>query len=81
MNNLQNKIAVVTGAGDGLGKQISLDLAQNGAKVILVSRTEEKLKKLKEEIENTGGKRIIIPVMCQLRQSTICKKVLDKYQK
>ena len=37
--NLKNKIALVTGAGKGIGKACAIALAQAGAKVIIISRT------------------------------------------
>ena len=52
---LKDKIALVTGAGRGIGKGIALQYAQNGAKVYLSGRTEEPLRELKREIEKAGG--------------------------
>lgn len=37
--DLSNKVAIVTGAGRGMGRAVALDLAGRGAKVSLVSRT------------------------------------------
>lgn len=42
--------AVVTGAGQGIGKSISQTLAAKGMRIFLVDKTEEKLKKLQEEL-------------------------------
>ncbi len=55
MKNFENKIAVITGAGGTLCSEIAINLAQEGAKVYLVGRTEEKLKKVAQIIEKTGG--------------------------
>ena len=52
---LKDKIALVTGAGRGIGKGIALQYAQNGAKVYLSGRREEPLLELKREIEKAGG--------------------------
>ena len=43
-------ISVVTGATDGIGKEFALQLAKAGFGIILVSRTESKLKSVAEEI-------------------------------
>lgn len=51
----QNKIAVVTGAGGTLCSEIAMDLAACGAKVLLVGRTEGKLKAVAERIAADGG--------------------------
>ena len=56
IKNLKDKIILVTGASRGIGKAISLAVAQSGAKIILVARDEEKLKKVKEEINHLKGK-------------------------
>lgn len=48
------KWAIVTGATDGIGKAYALALAKKGMSVILISRTEAKLKAVKEEIESKG---------------------------
>ncbi|XP_004591918.2 17-beta-hydroxysteroid dehydrogenase type 3 [Ochotona princeps] len=48
--------AVVTGAGDGIGKAYSLQLAKQGLNVVLISRTLEKLQAVATEIEQTTGR-------------------------
>lgn len=57
----ENKIAVVTGAGGTLCSEIAIKLAKEGAKVFLVGRTEEKLIKVKEIIENSGNTAFVFP--------------------
>lgn len=57
MNNLFNltgKIALVTGAASGLGRQFALALAREGAKVAIVDLREEKLQAVKQEVEALG---------------------------
>ncbi|GAB7220501.1 YciK family oxidoreductase [Vibrio comitans] len=51
---LKDKIILVTGAGDGIGKQAALSYAQHGATVILLGRTVNKLEKTYDEIVNAG---------------------------
>lgn len=55
MGKFQNKIAVVTGAGGTLCSEIAIRLAEEGAKIWLVGRTEEKLAKVAEKIRKNGG--------------------------
>jgi len=51
---LKNKVILVTGAGDGIGKQAALHYAQYGATVILLGRTVAKLEAVYDEIEMAG---------------------------
>ncbi len=60
MGKFENKIAVVTGAGGTLCSKIAESLASEGAKVYLVGRTEEKLKKVYDTIVEKGYIRPII---------------------
>jgi len=53
--NLKEKVAIVTGASDGLGKQIALKLAKEGVSLALIARSEEKLKEVKMEVEKLGS--------------------------
>ena len=55
MSYCKDKVAVVTGAGGTLCSAIAIDLAQKGAKVVLVGRTREKLEKVAGEIAASGG--------------------------
>lgn len=53
-------IALITGAGRGIGKAISLGLANKGYRVILVARSENEIKSVEQEIISSGGKATAI---------------------
>ncbi|NXN97893.1 DHB3 dehydrogenase, partial [Rhinopomastus cyanomelas] len=50
--------AVITGAGDGLGKAYSFELAKRGLNIVMISRTLEKLQKVAFEIEQATGQKV-----------------------
>ena len=52
---LENKIAMITGAGSGIGKETALLFAREGAKLVLTGRTAEKLEQVCGEIHENGG--------------------------
>lgn len=49
------KAIIVTGASTGIGRATALEFAKDGGNILLVARSEEKLNKVKEEIEKVGG--------------------------
>jgi NAD(P)-dependent dehydrogenase (short-subunit alcohol dehydrogenase family) len=59
MKRLEGKVILVTGAGRGFGKYMSLAYAKEGANVLIASRTINELKKLQESIEEKGGSCVI----------------------
>ncbi|WCE30663.1 YciK family oxidoreductase [Vibrio sp. SCSIO 43137] len=62
-DSLKEKVILVTGAGDGIGKQAALSFAQHGATVILLGRTVKKLEQTYDEIEAAGyPQAAIIPL-------------------
>jgi NAD(P)-dependent dehydrogenase (short-subunit alcohol dehydrogenase family) len=58
---LQDRNVLVTGASSGIGRATAKLVARHGAKVMLVSRTREKLDALKSEIEAAGGHAFVYP--------------------
>ena len=59
--DLSGKVAVVTGAGRGMGRYMSLDLARYGADVVLCSRTLSELEQVGGEVEALGRKALVVP--------------------
>jgi NAD(P)-dependent dehydrogenase (short-subunit alcohol dehydrogenase family) len=67
MGTLAGKVAIVTGAGQGVGRGVALALARQGACVSLVGRTPEKLQAVAGEIEACGGRALAIA--CDVKQA------------
>lgn len=57
---LEGRVALVTGAGSGIGRASALMLAREGAKVGVLSRSEEELQTLRAEIEGAGGEALVL---------------------
>jgi 3-oxoacyl-[acyl-carrier protein] reductase len=55
---LENKVAIITGAGSGIGRETALLFAKEGAKVAITGRTADKLEEVCREIDENGGKAI-----------------------
>ncbi len=58
--SLKNRVALVTGAGSGIGKALSVGLAEAGASICCAARTASKLEETVSEINDKGGKAISI---------------------
>ncbi|MCC9000450.1 MAG: SDR family oxidoreductase [Candidatus Contendobacter sp.] len=56
---VKNKVVLITGASSGIGKAAALKIAEAGAKVLIVARTEEKLRETQQEIQALGGSSFI----------------------
>ena len=74
--NLKKKYALVTGAGKGLGRACSIALAEAGATVIALSRTQTDLSKLEKDIKKVKGK--IVKIHCDVMNYQDLKEKLNK---
>jgi len=61
VNNLDSKVALVTGAGRGIGKAVSCSLAKAGCRVVLAARTREQIEAVQKEILSQGGDALAVP--------------------
>ena len=59
MFNLEGKVAVVSGASSGLGKQMALALARQGASLAILARRIERLEEFKPKLEEAGAKKVM----------------------
>ena len=59
--SLKDKVAIVTGAGRGIGKAICLAYAEAGADIVAVSRTKEEIEKTCREVKKFGREAIAVP--------------------
>jgi 3-oxoacyl-[acyl-carrier protein] reductase len=81
MFSLKDKVAVVTGASQGIGRETSLALAQTGAKVVAAARNEEKLASLVNEVRAAGGEAVAVMMDVADAEEVKAgfKKVLEKF--
>jgi 3-oxoacyl-[acyl-carrier protein] reductase len=75
------KIAIITGSGQGMGRQTALDMAQEGAKVVVSDILPELLDEVKKEIEDAGGECLtcICDVASREQVESMAKKTFDTY--
>jgi NAD(P)-dependent dehydrogenase (short-subunit alcohol dehydrogenase family) len=71
---LQGKVALVTGAGSGIGKAAAIRLAREGAMVGVLSHTDDEIRKTAQEIEQAGGKAI--PLVADVGDESQMKKAV-----
>jgi 3-oxoacyl-[acyl-carrier protein] reductase len=74
--DLKNKIAIVTGAGKGIGRATALALAKEGANLTLASRTMSDLQSLAKEIGNVGRKAL--PIVADMSRENDIKKMITE---
>ena len=83
MFDLSGKVAIITGASQGIGRTMATVMSESGANVICVARSEDKIKELSSEIENKGGRAI--PIACDVGDgdafSNTIKSVVDQFGK
>ena len=68
MFSLKGKIAVVTGASSGLGKQMARALARQGASLVILARRYERLEEFKPELLELGAEKVL-PIKCDVTSS------------
>ena len=81
MNNLENKVAIITGASRGIGKVIAEDIAKAGATVVCVSRSQSDIDNVANSINKNGGSAIAIA--CDIsngkQYQELAKSVIEKF--
>lgn len=73
--NLKNKVAIVTGAGHGIGRQIALDLGRQGANLAICARSEQEIGKVSQEVLSCGVQ--CLPVTADLGKAAGIQKLID----
>ncbi|WP_209121008.1 SDR family NAD(P)-dependent oxidoreductase [Alkalihalobacillus sp. BA299] len=81
MGKLEGKVAIVTGAGSGMGRAISILFANEGAKVVLAEFNESSMNETLEEIlsENNTATAIKVDVSNEADVEAMIKKALDEF--
>ena len=74
-NNIKGKVVVITGASSGMGEAAAKHLAQYGATVVLGARRTDRIEKLANEIQESGGKSLAIAT--DVTQRDQVKKLVD----
>ena len=78
---LADKIAVITGAGAGIGRAIAQLFAREGASVVVAEIAEERGKAVVDEIETVGGRALFVPVdIADIQQlDTLFDRTIDTF--
>ena len=76
---MKNRIALVTGAGRGIGRAIALKFSRQGARLAITARSQDQLSALAQEIESLGGETMII--VDDLSDTSAPARIVDQVTK
>ena len=80
-SNTKNKVVVITGASSGIGEATAIRLAKGGARLVLGARREDRLRALKQKIEDSGGSAeyVVVDVTDVEQMKDLAQKALDVF--
>jgi NAD(P)-dependent dehydrogenase (short-subunit alcohol dehydrogenase family) len=78
---LNGQVALITGAGSGLGKATALLLAEDGVKIAALGRTQDELKETVEEVEQRGSEGMILEadISNEKEMEQVMKQIQDQW--
>ncbi len=75
MSVFNGKVIIITGASEGIGRALCLELAKQKANIVIAARNEQRLHQLREEIKKLGASALAVP--CDLTIEAECKRLID----
>ena len=82
---LKDKVVIISGIGPGLGTELALEAARQGAKLIVAARTQKNLDKAEAKIKEINSETEVLKVTCDISDRDQCKNLvkagIDKYSR
>lgn len=73
--SMKDQVIIITGASSGIGKELALRYAKEGARLVLAARNKKKLETLADDCSILGGKAIAVPT--DVSEETQCKHLIE----